>query len=58
MHTAKPYGTAIQEAISSGDVSRMRETARAAEEYLRDADEIRAALGKLHEHLKQAGHGS
>jgi hypothetical protein len=58
MHDAKPYGTAIHEAIASRDVNRMREVARQAEEYLRDADEVRAALGELHKHLHKAGHGS
>jgi hypothetical protein len=53
MHPIPPYGVAIQEAIQSGDVSRMQQVAKDAEEYLRHADEVRAALGQLHEHIKR-----
>lgn len=42
-----PYGTAIQEAIASGDVERMKATARAAEEYLREHGNVPAALEAL-----------
>jgi hypothetical protein len=57
-HPVPPYGTAIHDAIASGDVNRMRQVASQAEEYLRHAEEVRAALGTLHDHIRRAGtHG-
>ena len=53
MHPIPPYVVAIQEAIQSGDMSRMQKVAKEAEEYLRHADEVRAALGQLHDHIKR-----
>lgn len=58
MHTVKPYGTAIHEAIASGDQTRMRQAVQAAEDYLRDAEEVRAALAELRQHLQKSEHKS
>lgn len=46
-----PYGVAIQEAINSGDQSRMEQVARDAEEYLKNAEDVRAALPDLYKLL-------
>jgi len=50
MHPVPPYGTAIQEAIRSGDRARMQEVAQQAEKHLK---EVREALDKLHQELGQ-----
>lgn len=50
-----PYGVAIHEAIASGDVARMKQVATDAEEYLRDAEEVRQVLPKLHDEIARAG---
>ena len=42
-----PYGTAIQEAVASGDLARMKDAARQAEEYLAAAGNVSAALEAL-----------
>lgn len=42
-----PYGTAIQEAVASGDVQRMKDVAKAAEQYLQDYGDVSAALAAL-----------
>lgn len=44
------YGVAIQEAVASGDLARMKEVARQAEEHLREVGNVSAA----HEALKLA----
>jgi len=49
------YGCAIQEAIRTGDVERMRQVARQSEEWLKQTDEVRAALGKLHAEIARVG---
>lgn len=41
------YGVVIQEAIESGDAGRMKAVAQQAEDFLKQADEVRAALGDL-----------
>ncbi|HEV7645885.1 MAG TPA: DUF1843 domain-containing protein [Pyrinomonadaceae bacterium] len=41
------YAVAMQEAIKSGDTGKMKEVAQQAEEWLKQADEVRAALGDL-----------
>ena len=41
------YGVAIHEAVCSGDLARMREVARQAEEHLRQAGNVSAALEAL-----------
>jgi hypothetical protein len=52
MHPIPPYGVAIQEAIASGDNARMQQAAQDAEKWLKQADEVRAALAQLREHMK------
>lgn len=42
-----PYGTAIQEAVASGDLQRMKDVAQATEAYLRDYGNVPAALEAL-----------
>jgi uncharacterized protein DUF1843 len=42
-----PYGVAIHQAISAGDLRAMREVQARAEEYLRNADEVKPALESL-----------
>jgi hypothetical protein len=54
MHPIPPYGVSIHEAIQSGDVARMRQVARDSEEWLKQADEVRAALAKLHDEIARA----
>jgi hypothetical protein len=41
------YAVPIQEAIKSGDTGKMKEVAQQAEDYLKQADEVRAALADL-----------
>ena len=41
------YGSAIRHAVQSGDTDRMKEVAQQAEDWLRNADEVRAALDEL-----------
>ncbi|MFL5381325.1 MAG: DUF1843 domain-containing protein [Longimicrobiaceae bacterium] len=53
MHPVPPYGVAIQEAIASGDTARMQQAAQQAEEWLKHADEVRAGLAKLREHIQR-----
>lgn len=50
-----PYGVAIHEAIRTGDVERMRQVAQQSEQWLKQADEVRAALGQLHAEIARAG---
>lgn len=47
MHPIPPYGTAIHEAIASGDVARMERVERETEEWLRRAEAVRQALEEL-----------
>lgn len=57
MHPVPPYGVAIQEAIASGDVERMRQVAQEAEAWLKQAEEIRPALEALRAELAQSKGG-
>lgn len=41
------YGVAIQEAVASGDLGRMREAAKLGEQYLQDWGNVPAALEAL-----------
>lgn len=43
-HPLPPYGTAIQQAIAKGDLSNMKQVAKEAEEYLKEAGNLPAAL--------------
>jgi hypothetical protein len=42
-----PYGVAIQEAVASGDVARMKQVAQQAEEFVAQWGNIPAALEAL-----------
>jgi hypothetical protein len=46
-----PYGVAIQEAIASGNLSKMKEVSRQAEAHLQNADKVSAALQVLKEEI-------
>lgn len=39
-----PYGTAIHQAIATGDLAKMKVVARSAHEYLAEYGDVRAAL--------------
>ncbi len=41
------YGVAIHNAIASGDLARMKEEAKEAEEFLRQTGDVSAALERL-----------
>ncbi len=42
-----PYGIAIQEAIATGDLAKMKNVAAEAERHLQQAGDVRAALEAL-----------
>jgi len=42
-----PYGVVIQEAMASGDLAKMKDAARQAEEYVREWGNVPAALEAL-----------
>ena len=42
-----PYGVAIQQAIASGDLNRMKQVVKDAEAYLQEHGDVRAALEVL-----------
>lgn len=42
-----PYGVAIQEAVASGDLNKMKEVCNLAEEHLKNAGDVSAALQVL-----------
>jgi hypothetical protein len=42
-----PYGTAIHEAVASGDLKRMKDVARSAEKWLEEHGDVTAALQAL-----------
>lgn len=45
--TVPPYGVAIQEAVASGDLTKMKEASRQAEEYTREWGDVSSALEVL-----------
>lgn len=47
MHDAKPYGVAIQQAVASGDLAKMKAAAAAAEHHLAQYGNVSAALEAL-----------
>lgn len=53
-----PYGPAIQDAIASGDINRMRQVADDAEKYLQEYGEIGDGLKKLRAALGGGAGGS
>ncbi len=42
-----PYGVAIQQALASGDLQRMKQAVQQAETYLREHGDMRVALEAL-----------
>ena len=49
-----PYGVSIHAAIRTGDVAQMRAVAQHSEAWLKQADEVRAALATLHAEIARA----
>ena len=54
MQNVPPYGVAIQQAIASGDVERMRTAASEAETWLKNAGDVSAALESLRAEIAKA----
>lgn len=54
-HPVPPYGVAIQDAIASGDIDKMRNTANDAERYLQEFGEIGDGLRKLRAEINRIG---
>jgi hypothetical protein len=50
------YGPPIQEAIASGDLSRMKQLAAEAEAHLKQVGDVRAALEYLKIEIAKASH--
>ncbi|RQS29014.1 DUF1843 domain-containing protein [Burkholderia sp. Bp8992] len=46
-HVIPPYGVAIHQAISDGDVAKMKALLSQAEEVLKQQGDLAAAVGKL-----------
>lgn len=57
MGEVRPYGPAIQEAIASGEVDRMREVLRQAEEHLAEYGNVPAAVEELKAEISKAEGG-
>lgn len=56
-HPIPPYGVAIQDAIASGDVDKMKQVAADAEKYLQEYGEIGDGLKKLRAAIGGGGGG-
>ena len=52
--TIPPYGVAIREAVTKGDLEEMRRVADAAEEHLKETGDIAAALELLKTEIAKA----
>jgi hypothetical protein len=52
-----PYGVAIQDAIASGDIDKMKQVADDAEKYLQEFGEIGDGLKKLRAAIAGPSHG-
>ncbi|EDT02064.1 DUF1843 domain-containing protein [Burkholderia ambifaria] len=50
-HVIPPYGVAIHQAISEGDVSKMKALLGQAEEVLKQHEDLAAAVGKLKQEI-------
>lgn len=46
-HPVPPYGVAIQTAVASGDLEKMKQAAAEADHYLREHGDVSAALEAL-----------
>lgn len=55
--SAKPYGVAMTEAIASGDLSRMKEAAAAAETHLSEHGDVAGLLQLLRIEIAKAEAG-
>lgn len=53
-----PYGTAIREAVASGDLEEMRRVAGDAEEHLKEVGDVAAALELLKAEIAKAERGA
>jgi hypothetical protein len=47
LSSVRPYGTAIQQAIATGDLAKMKSVAAQAREYLADHGDVAAAFEAL-----------
>jgi uncharacterized protein DUF1843 len=54
MANAIPYGPAIQEAVASGDLKKMKAVAKAAEEHLHQHGNVASALEALKVEISRA----
>ncbi|AOI74554.1 DUF1843 domain-containing protein [Burkholderia ubonensis] len=50
-HAIPPYGVAIHQAISEGDLTKMKALLRQAEEVLKQHGDLAAAVGKLKQEI-------
>lgn len=57
-HPVPPYGVAIQDAIASGEIDKMRQVAHDAELYLQEFGEIGEGLRKLRSEIERLAGGS
>jgi hypothetical protein len=53
-----PYGTAIHQALATGDLAKMKETAKSAEGFLTEHGDIRSALEVLKAEIAKLEHKS
>jgi hypothetical protein len=58
MNDVRPYGVAIQQAVASGDLQRMKAAAAAAEKYLSEHGNVSAALEALRIEISKAEKGA
>jgi Domain of unknown function (DUF1843) len=56
VHPIPPYGTAIQDAIAQGDISKMKKIAQEAEAFIKQHGDLRSALAALHVEIAKAEH--
>lgn len=56
-HPIPPYGVAIQDAIASGDVDKMKSVADDAQNYLKEFGEIGDGLSRLKAEIDRLGGG-
>jgi len=51
-----PYGVAIQQAIASGELAKMKSVAAEAEAHLKEYGDVRSALALLHVEIAKLEH--
>ena len=54
-HPVPPYGVAIQNAVASGDLAKMKQAAAEAEAYLHQHGDVSAALEALKIEIAKLG---